>query len=118
MVKYGEDAMDNIDKLNNNIDNKNDYINNDNELNQFKAYYKKNNLTIDDEMRDKNFISRSKAIVKLKNSSNNQYNKLFFNKTLTNTNRNNINDKGIILRTDKINSLLNKNPIKIQKEII
>ena len=108
MVKFGENSLNNQEIYNNEYSSYKD-------INQINNQNK--NLTIDEEMKEKNIFNRSRAIVKLKTSNNNQYNQLFFNKTL-NYNKSNNTDKGILFRTEKGNANINKNPIKLQKDII
>ena len=112
MVRFGGEAVNNINNENNDIF-KYDQFNNNNNNNI------NNNITIDDDAKEKIFINRSRAIATLKNKNTNQYNKLFFNKTLG-INKTNNADRGVITmtRNDKMNNLLNKKPIKLQKDYI
>ncbi len=108
MVKFGEEAVNSLNTENNDNYLYDNSINNRNNTD--------NNLTIENEIKDRNFINRSRAIATLKNTNTNQYNKLFFNKTLSLSRPSNT-DKGMMIR-DKINLLSDKNPVKLQKDLI
>ena len=104
IVRLGEDALNNPDKYEKDFESDRDFE----PINNYK-----NNMITDKDLKEKLFINRSRAIVKLKNNKN-KYNQLFFNKTLGN---NKINaNQNLVFKTEKKN--FNKNPIKLQKEFV
>ena len=89
IVRLGEDALNNPDKYEKDFESDRDFE----PINNYK-----NNMITDKDLKEKLFINRSRAIVKLKNNKN-KYNQLFFNKTLGN---NKITaNKNLVFKTEK-----------------